>query len=214
MPWLGKQGSKDGEAALAATRQPFSAAWPVFAARSMPLYVRQTQEAFPGYDKLEGLCKSALVSLVYNRGASLTGESRSEMKTIHDLIAAGDPDSLNAVTSWSNFLANNGRAEEAFAPLDRYLAKHPDDRLARWWVGRTAAISGKQLDRGEQLLRVLLTEPQPTTGPRMLPENLHFRLGDIAAKRGDKATARTEYQAALKLNPRHEAAKKGLDAVK
>jgi hypothetical protein len=97
VPWLGKQGSKDGEAALAATRQPFSAAWPVFAARSIPLYVQRTQAAFPGYDKLEPLCKSALVSLVYNRGTSLNGESRSEMKTIHDLIAAGDANSLNAV---------------------------------------------------------------------------------------------------------------------
>ncbi len=123
------------------------------------------------------------------------------------------PDSLIALTSWSNFVTNNNRAEEAFAQLDRYLARHPDDRVARWWVGRTAAISGKQLDRGEQLLRGLLAEPQPTIGPRILPENVHFRLGDIAAKRGDKATARTEYQAALKLNPRLEAAKKALGAL-
>lgn len=124
------------------------------------------------------------------------------------------PDSIRAVTAWSNFLTNNGRAEEAFAPLDRFLAKHPDDRLIRWWIGRTAAISGKQLERGEQVLRALLAEAQPAEGPRVLPENLHFRLGDIAAKRGDKATARTEYQAALKWNPRLEAAKKALDALK
>lgn len=124
------------------------------------------------------------------------------------------PDSLSAVTSWANFLSNSGRAEEAFAPLDRYLAKHPNDRVARWWVGRTAAITGKQLDRGEQLLRALLAESQPAEGPRIPTENFHYRLGDIAAKRGDKATARTEYQAALKLNPKQEAAKKALDALK
>jgi hypothetical protein len=97
VPWLGKPGSKGGEAALAATRQPFAAAWPVFADRSIPLYVQRTQDAFPGYDRLMPLCKSALVSLVYNRGTSLDGERRSEMKTIHDLIVAGDADSLKAV---------------------------------------------------------------------------------------------------------------------
>lgn len=128
--------------------------------------------------------------------------------------ATGFPDSLSAVTSWANFLANNGRAEEAFAPLDRYLAKNPNDRVARWWVGRTAAVTGKQLDRGEQMLRGLLAEPQPAEGPRIPTENIHYRLGDIAAKRGDKATARTEYQAALKLNPKQEAAKKALEALK
>jgi tetratricopeptide (TPR) repeat protein len=123
------------------------------------------------------------------------------------------PDSLGAVTSWVNFLTTNGRADEAFTSLDRFLASHPNDRVARWWIGRTAAISGKQLDRGEQILRGLLAEQQPTDGPRILPENIHFRLGDIAAKRGDKAKARAEYQEALKLNPKHEPAKKALAAL-
>lgn len=123
------------------------------------------------------------------------------------------PDSLGAVTSWANFLTNNGRADEAFGALDRYQAKHPDDRVVRWWIGRTAAISGKQLDRGEQLLRALLAEPQPTNGPRILPENVHYRLGDIAAKRGDKAKARAEYEAALKINPKFEPAKKALGGL-
>jgi hypothetical protein len=33
------------------------------------------------------------------------------------------------------------------------------------------------------------------------PANAHYRLGMIAEKRGAKGEARTEYQAALRLNP-------------
>jgi hypothetical protein len=102
LPWLGKQGSKEGEVALSATRQPFSAAWPVFAARSIPLYVQRTEGAFPGYDALPDLCKSALVSLVYNRGTRMEDkdtvkQERREMRAIRDLIQAGDAASRKAV---------------------------------------------------------------------------------------------------------------------
>lgn len=129
--------------------------------------------------------------------------------------AAEFPDSLNAVTSLANFLANNGRGDEAFAPLDRYLAKKPDDRIAMFWIGRTAGVTGKQLDRGEQMLRaVLVSQPStPADGPRVATEAIHLRLGDIAAKRGDKAKARAEYEAALRLNPNFEQAKRTLKAL-
>ncbi|MBM4193058.1 MAG: tetratricopeptide repeat protein [Gemmatimonadetes bacterium] len=129
---------------------------------------------------------------------------------------AAYPDSLNAVATLVSWLSNNGRAAEGFAPLDQFLAAHPGDRAAQFWIGRTAAISGQQLERGEQLLRGLLASPADATprGPRLLAENIHFRLGDIAAKRGEKQQARAEYEAALKLNPKHEPAKKALGALK
>jgi hypothetical protein len=79
----------------------------------------------------------------------------------------------------------------------------------QYWLGRTAAVTGRELDRGEAALRSLLTTSSDT-GPRILPENVHYRLGDIAAKRGDVTGARTEYNKALALNPKHEAAKNAL----
>jgi tetratricopeptide (TPR) repeat protein len=119
------------------------------------------------------------------------------------------PDSLNAVTSFVSFVSNNGRTEEAFAPLERFLAKHPSHRLALYWLGRTSAVTGKQLARGEEALRAVLAT-HTDTGPRILRENVHFRLGDIAAKGGDKAKARAEYEAALKINPKMESARRAL----
>jgi tetratricopeptide (TPR) repeat protein len=123
------------------------------------------------------------------------------------------PDSLGGAVNYANFLMNNGRGEEAFAPLEKYLAKYPDNISAQFWIARAAAASGKQLDRGEQILRQLLAIPADKT-PRIANEQLHFRLGDIQLKRGDKAKAKSEYEAALKINPRFEAAKKALEAVK
>jgi tetratricopeptide (TPR) repeat protein len=126
--------------------------------------------------------------------------------------AAEFPDSLGGVVNLANFLFNNNRAEEAFAPLDKYLAKYPENISAQFWIARAAAASGKQLDRGEQILRTLLLIPADKT-PRIAAEQLHLRLGDIALKRGDKAKAKSAYEEALKVNPRFEAAKKALGSL-
>jgi tetratricopeptide (TPR) repeat protein len=125
------------------------------------------------------------------------------------------PDSLVAVQAIVNFVTNNNRAEEAFPVLDRYLAKHADDRVALFWIGRAAAITGKQLDRGEQALKSVLASQgsAPPNGPRVATEAVHLRLGDIAAKRGDKVRARAAYDEALRINPKFEPAKKALAAL-
>ena len=123
------------------------------------------------------------------------------------------PDSSRALTSLATFLANNNRAEEAFAPIDRYLAKKPNDRVGLFTLGRAAAVSGKQLERGEQALRTVLAAPPTVDNARIPRENVHYRLGDIYAKRGDKAKARAEYEEALKINPKLEPAKKALAAL-
>jgi hypothetical protein len=96
-PWLGKQGSQAGADGLKNVVVPFELAWPVYCGDTIPVYVDQTEDAFPGYDKLPGLCKSALVSLVYNRGPSLKGDRRTEMRAIRDLIGSGDKAALAQV---------------------------------------------------------------------------------------------------------------------
>jgi tetratricopeptide (TPR) repeat protein len=123
--------------------------------------------------------------------------------------ASALPDSVSGVAPLLSFLSNNGRAAEAFPVIDGFLARHPDNRAMQYWLGRTAAVSGQQLDRGEAALRQLLTTPSDNA-PRILPENVHYRLGDIAAKRGDLTGARAEYGKALALNPDHQNAKDAL----
>jgi hypothetical protein len=70
---------------------PWDKAVTVFQQKSLPTYLNRTLATFPGLAALDGQCVGAMVSLVYNRGTSLDGDSRTEMKTIHDLIAAGTP---------------------------------------------------------------------------------------------------------------------------
>ena len=143
---------------------------------------------------------------------ALTEKDALRAEKAYAAAVAENPDSLRALNAYVNFLVNNKRADEAFPHVDRYLAKHPSDRVAQFYVGRLAATTGKQLDRGEQLLRTLLANPVDS-GPRVAPENIHFRLGDILAKKGDKVKARAEYEEALKVNPNFEPVKKALKAL-
>jgi hypothetical protein len=90
--WLGRQGTEDGVAALAALVVPWRGAWIVFTRDSLPKYVVQTRDAFPNFDDLPRLSRGALVSLVYNRGASMDPDDdrRKEMREFRDAMAARD----------------------------------------------------------------------------------------------------------------------------
>jgi len=89
--WIGVKG-EGAEAApptLTGITIPWHDAWIVFIRRTLPQEITTTRHAFTGWDKLPRLCLGMLVSLVYNRGASMTGDSRKEMRDIRDAVAAG-----------------------------------------------------------------------------------------------------------------------------
>ena len=62
----------------------------VFKERTLPLYSQKTEDAFPGLDQLPAAVQGALVSLVFNRGPGMNGDSRREMRAVRDAVAAGD----------------------------------------------------------------------------------------------------------------------------
>lgn len=73
---------------------PWRAAWNVFITRTLPDFIGRTRRAFPGMEKLPALCQGVLVSLVYNRGASMEDSlehpgNRQEMRDIKQAIADG-----------------------------------------------------------------------------------------------------------------------------
>jgi peptidoglycan hydrolase-like protein with peptidoglycan-binding domain len=71
---------------------PFAAAWEVFIDKTLPIYYRQTEAIFPSLGRLPELCRSVLVSIVFNRGNSLDGPTRKEMRAIRDILArAAEP---------------------------------------------------------------------------------------------------------------------------
>jgi tetratricopeptide (TPR) repeat protein len=79
---------------------------------------------------------------------------------------------------------------------------HPDSAVPHYSFGRASALSGKELSRGEAALRRFLallgtTDPQSRAVA-------HYRLGTIREKQGDRASARSEYDSAIALNPKYE----------
>lgn len=61
---------------------PWNVALEVFKNSTLPRFIEETKKAFPQSDKLHPNTFGALVSLVFNRGGSTTGDSRREMLNI------------------------------------------------------------------------------------------------------------------------------------
>ena len=104
---------------------------------SIPDYLERTRAAFPGLEALPADAQGALVSLVYNRGAGMTGDSRREMRTIRALVPLGDlPGIARAVREMKRLWEGKGLAgllrrrdaeasliESAMAPVARRLRR-------------------------------------------------------------------------------------------
>jgi tetratricopeptide (TPR) repeat protein len=147
--------------------------------------------------------------------ADLYAREKKPSEVERSLKAAeqASPDSAVAAYSLGSFYQNNQRWADAFAVYDRMLKRFPGELLVHFQVGRTAALSGEQLDRGERELKfVLSTAPADFSKPTLA--GAHHRLGMIYEKQGRKEAARAEYQAAVTINPKNEDAKKSLAALK
>ena len=92
------------------------------------------------------------------------------------------------------------KTDAAFAQFDDVLRENPDDFLALYQVGRCAAVSGQQLDRGLRALRRCLELPPPVGDGLPASANVHYRIANILEKMGDPRGAQEEYAAALRSN--------------
>ena len=75
---------------LRATVIPYDTAVGVFVSKSLPKVAAEALAIYPGLDQLFPDAAGALISMVYNRGDSLTGDRRKEMRAIVPLVAAKD----------------------------------------------------------------------------------------------------------------------------
>ena len=88
-------------AQLGAVVVPLVSAMRVFTTTSLPAYLDRARGAFPQVDNLPPARRTALVSLVYNRGARMTDKrpekrDRQEMRNIRALLAVGQLDGVAA----------------------------------------------------------------------------------------------------------------------
>ncbi len=75
---------------LKAINITFDNAKTVFSESTLPRYAAATRKAYPGIEKLLPDAQAALLSLVYNRGASMSGSRRKEMAAIRPLVLQQD----------------------------------------------------------------------------------------------------------------------------
>jgi GH24 family phage-related lysozyme (muramidase) len=69
----------------------WDAAIEVFYTKSMPIWAKKSRKIYPGLEKLPPDVQGAIVSLVYNRGDSLSMDDRRlEMRNLVQLIASGN----------------------------------------------------------------------------------------------------------------------------
>ena len=61
-------------------------AWEVFHVVTVPKFYNVTKNAFPGFEEWPADVQGGLVSLVFNRGTSMEGDRRREMRVIRDLV--------------------------------------------------------------------------------------------------------------------------------
>jgi len=69
---------------------PFSVAKEVFISVSLPKFWNMAKKIYPQIDTLNADTQGALTSMVYNRGNSLEGSRRTNMRNIVPLVAAQD----------------------------------------------------------------------------------------------------------------------------
>ena len=70
----------------AGIEMPWVVAERIFLLTTWIKFARLAEKTFPGIENLCDDAYGALVSLVFNRGSSLTGDSRSEMRAVRDLV--------------------------------------------------------------------------------------------------------------------------------
>jgi tetratricopeptide (TPR) repeat protein len=105
-------------------------------------------------------------------------------------------DARRGRSAYARLYTADKKYAEAFALYDEVLREKPDDGDALYNIGRLAAQSGEQLERGLAALRKLLTQQGGNNA------RTQTWVGAILEKQGDKPGARAAYEAAVALDPK------------
>jgi tetratricopeptide (TPR) repeat protein len=143
-------------------------------------------------------------------------DSAAAMRAIDAAVAAAPAlpaEDIDTRVAVGSTLVALERYADARTFLHAWAAAQPRQAAPHYQLGRLAAISGQFLDEGSAGLKRYLdgglsrgeNDPRDTAA--------WWRLGQIQAKQGDTAAARTSFQTALRLDPANAEAKKDLEAL-
>jgi len=149
-------------------------------------------------------------------GAHLTvASSQRDQPATERLLVQATTQFPDSVIGWANLSAMQADAQrpaEAFATITRWQARRTNGMFALFSIGRTAAVTGQQLERGEQALKQFLRGQRGPNDPP--PANANHRLGQIYERQNRKADAKAAYGSALKTNPSLREAQTALDRLR
>jgi tetratricopeptide (TPR) repeat protein len=103
------------------------------------------------------------------------------------------------------------RWDEAFALFEAWISEDPANATGYYQLGRCAALSGKNLERGATALKHYLSLPQVPGQPE--PQHAWYRLGQVQVHAGDVDAARASLQKALQIDADLEEAQAELDRL-
>lgn len=128
--------------------------------------------------------------------------STNDRPAVEKLLLQATTQFPDSVIGWANLSAmqaDDHRPAEAFATITRWQARRTNGTFALFSIGRTAAVTGEQMDRGVQALQQYLRGQRGPNDPPLA--NAHYRLAQIYEKQHRIADAKSEYQFAVRLNP-------------
>lgn len=110
----------------------FEEASQVFTDSTLPRFAELTRKAFPGVEKLRANAQGALLSLVFNRGSSMSGSRRREMREVRAHVATQDYEAIAASIRsmkrlWGRNLSGLHKRRDAEAKL--VLSKTPSTTI-------------------------------------------------------------------------------------
>lgn len=106
---------------------PWATAFAVYENVTIPKFWKVACATFPGTENLNPNCQGALLSLVFNRGGSLKGDSRIEMRNIKSIVPNQDYRGIaeqirNMKRLWRGTKIENGMSRRRDAEADLVLS--------------------------------------------------------------------------------------------
>lgn len=152
--------------------------------------------------------RGALAMAMIDERSKMLPEAEADLKR----AMAVAPDSQVANSAQIGFYSRQKRWADAFAALDRFVARFPAEKNAWLTAARLSVQSGDQIVRGEAAVRRWIADPPEDAAPRV-HSIAHERLGWFHERAGRKEQARVEYQRAVALDAKNEDARKALEGV-
>jgi tetratricopeptide (TPR) repeat protein len=123
-----------------------------------------------------------------------------------------NPDRMTGYCLLVQILVKQNRGKEVPDILRKAEAAIPDNLAPYVEAGRAMLQQGTDLDTAESYLRKYLTQTPEPGWP--IHASVHWSIGMVYEKRGDKARARNEMETALQLKPDFDPAKQELKRLK